>query len=198
MREDYNNKVAEIEKAFPEEDLRGGDYGVYNREQQSQMRYERARLMAAAKVEYKRKVAIAAERQAAKAEAHKIGGGRTTDADHSAIANVRSLLDNGASPRKLAKQFSSDDVTLKALRWLVETGEVGGNSATDEQADQLGGSSDNSNTSLLHFIDKFIDPERAEQAEREAIDAVAANAMANGSSTATAVQAAKLAAARIG
>lgn len=192
-------KLAEIEAEFPAEDLRGGDYGRLNRHQQAEMRDRKAQAIAAARAECDRQTEAVAAAQRRRAANFEIGGGKTTEVDHAAVASVRTLLAGGASPRKLANSLDGEQELL-ALRWLVETDNLGGNSATEEQAEQLGAKSERNDAQrrLLHQIDRKLYPEWAEEAEKEHVNSEFVDGLASGHDAVTSLQAAQIAGMRLG
>jgi hypothetical protein len=193
-------KLAEIEKRFPEDDLRESDYNIVNTPgQRAAMRAEKARLIAEAKAQAKAtadKEAVAQRRKAAEFE---FGGKTSGKVDPGQLAMVRSLRSEGKGISDLLDYFNGDEDALLALRRSIELDGIGSGGATRMQARALGARDpqDAERKMALHRIDRVLYPEWAEQAEEEHASLEAAEAIARGADNTTAVQAAQIAAARL-
>lgn len=193
-------RLKEIEEQYPEDDLRGGDYGRYSPTRQAELRAEKKRLIEEAKAEAERKTKAAAAAQKRKAQQWEIGGGKTKHADPAALQMVRQLRSEGRSDRDLIEYFDGDPESLTALRRAIELDGVGTGGATKAQARQLGASEedDADRRKILHLLDRKLYPDYAKQAEQAYEDTQAAEALERGVSSATAVQVAQLARRRLG
>lgn len=162
---------------------------------------EKDRLIAEAKATAKDKLARLRDAAQKDAEDYPLDGGDISKIDHSAVQNVRRLLDDGASPKNLLRRFDNDPESLKALRWLVAHEGASGSSASREQAEAIStGDVDEDaldpgarqRRAVVKAITAKLEPDYFEDAQAVHDDAGFLADLANGASTTSAIQAAQI------